>query len=141
MICVGTEEFPGCGKFLRLENHELKLCAGCNAKRRDTDQGLYPEVRSMFLAMCVRNELDCPIKGVPITMDSDIHHKMGRVGYADQWARDNDISLLIDIRFFLAVSREGHIWIESNREEAEKKGYILSRLSNYELKTNTRTDQ
>lgn len=127
MICNGTEEYPGCGKMLRLENHELKLCASCNAKRRDTDPALYSEVRAMFLQMCIRNEVACPIKGTPITMDSDIHHTKGKQGFADQWARDNDISLLIDVRFFLAVSRDGHQYIEANQTWSRERGYILTR--------------
>lgn len=128
MICTGTEEYPGCGQMIRLENHELKLCATCNAKRRDTDKALYPEVRRSFLEMCIRNDFVCPVMGTPITMESQIHHKRGRTGYADQWARDLDISLLIDVRYFLAVSAEGHKKIEDNPDWAKERGYSLDRL-------------
>lgn len=111
------------------------LCATCNKKRRDVDDQLYPGVRKDFLAMCVRFNRKSPIDGTDITMESDIHHQMGRIGFADKWARDHDISLLIDARFFLAVSRPDHRWIEAHPLEAKKLGYSLSRLANYEEQT------
>lgn len=54
----------------------------------------------------------------------EVHHVARRVGYADQFARDNDIPLLIDVRYFMAVSREGHNWIHEDEVRAEKLGYI-----------------
>lgn len=113
-----------CGN-IAIENRELNLCSSCNKERRDTAH-LYPEVRKMFLDMCMRKEAVCPIKGTPITMESDIHHRAKRQGYADDWARENNIPLLIDPRFFLAVSREGHQWIELHPKEAKALGYSLS---------------
>jgi len=67
----------------------------------------------------------CPVTNQPTT---DIHHKMGRVGFADEWARINNIPLLLDERFWLAVSREGHRQIEENPEWAKENGYSLNRL-------------
>jgi len=58
---------------------------------------------------------------------TDIHHKKGRVGYADQWARDNDVPLLIDERHWLPVSRVGHMQIEENPVWARKMGYSENR--------------
>lgn len=123
MIC------NGCQRFITLENHELGLCADCNRARRDTDDDLYFDARRMFLEMCIRIGLTCPVKGSPIDYTSDIHHKKGRGdGFADEWARDNGITLTIDVRFFLAVSREGHQWIETHPTEAKAKGWSLTRL-------------
>jgi hypothetical protein len=108
------------------------LCATCNKKRRD-DDALYETVRLNFLNKMISLDAKCPVYGVPITLESDIHHVKGRYGYADQWAYENDISLLIDVRFFLACSRAGHRWIENshNREMAMKKGWILTRQDTY----------
>lgn len=61
---------------------------------------------------------------------TEIHHKKGRQGFADDWAREHDIPLLIDKRFFLAVSRDGHRWIEENPVKAKEKGFSVDRLSN-----------
>ena len=58
----------------------------------------------------------------------DVHHKQGRVGYADEWAREQDIPLLLDERFWLPVSRDGHTKIEMNPDWAKKKGFSLDRL-------------
>lgn len=43
----------------------------------------------------------------------DNHHMRGRLG-----------PLLLDERFWLAVSRPGHDWIHTNPKEAEKLGFI-----------------
>lgn len=119
-----------CRRFVAIENRDLNLCASCNYELRD-DRPLYPVVRQMFLEMCMRLGLECPVTGEPITMDSDIHHKKGRRGYDSEEKRLKGISLLIDVDFFLACSRKGHIWIEAteNRDWAEKLGYILPRAA------------
>lgn len=129
MIC------NGCKELKPIENHELQLCPTCNKKRREaqSDETLYKQVRLSFLNMCIKNGVSCPITGRPITLDSDIHHKRGRIGFADQWARDNDISLRIDVRHFLAVTREGHDWIETHPDEARKKGYSEARSEELKL--------
>lgn len=59
---------------------------------------------------------------------TDVHHKMGRVGYADDWAREHDVPLLLDERFWLPVSREGHTWVETHPAEAKENGFSLNRL-------------
>jgi hypothetical protein len=60
-------------------------------------------------------------------MATEIHHKMGREGYADQWAKENGISLLVDTRFFLPVCRSAHEQIENNPEWAYSMGYSVRR--------------
>jgi endogenous inhibitor of DNA gyrase (YacG/DUF329 family) len=59
---------------------------------------------------------------------TQVHHMMGKIGYADDWARDNDIPLWLDVRWFLPVSHEGHREIEENPEWAKEKGFSLDRL-------------
>lgn len=70
----------------------------------------------------------CPV--FPDKLVSDVHHKKGRspTSYADDWARENNIPLLLDIRFFLAVSRSGHEKIEKNPIWAKKMGFSVDRL-------------
>jgi hypothetical protein len=58
----------------------------------------------------------------------DVHHRMGRIGFADEWARQNEIILLLDKRFWLPVSRRGHREIEENPNWAKKKGFSVDRL-------------
>lgn len=49
----------------------------------------------------------------PKLKSEDVHHTRGRVG-----------SLLLDERFWRAVSRKGHDWIGNNMAEARKLGLL-----------------
>ena len=80
----------------------------------------YKKLRLEFLSK-PENQI-CPITGQQAT---EVHHKRKRRGYADNWARENKISLYLDTRFWLGVSRDGHDWIENNPEEAYKLGYSI----------------
>lgn len=84
----------------------------------------YGKVRKQFLSL-PENQI-CPVTGQKATT---IHHKMGRIGYADDLARKTDTPLLIDTRFFLSVSMEGHRKIEENPNWAKEMGFSLDRLS------------
>lgn len=106
MIC------QGCNELKPIENRDTMLCATCNKDARNNDD-LYPVIRIMFLEAMVRTGAKCPITGDDITMNSQIHHKMGRRGYASEEKRLQGISLLIDVDHFLAVSPLGHIEIEN----------------------------
>ena len=81
---------------------------------------IYSQLRVEFLSL-PENQI-CPITKLPTT---DVHHKMHRKGYADDWARENNIPLTIDVRFFMAVSREGHDKIHNNPIWAKELGYLL----------------
>ena len=58
------------------------------------------------------------------------HHSAGRSpdAYYDEWAEQNDVPLLLDVRWWKPVSREGHIKIENNPEWAKANGYSESRI-------------
>ena len=56
----------------------------------------------------------CPVTG---EKTSEVHHKRGRIG-----------ALLLDQRYWLAVSRKGHQRIENEPEWAKEMGFSLSRL-------------
>lgn len=93
--------------------------------RRRSKKGAALERRYSSISKKFLLDKICPITGQPAT---EVHHKKGREGYADEWARINDIPLLIDERFFLGVSRTGHIKIEANPEWAKQMGYSVDRL-------------
>lgn len=85
----------------------------------------YYKVRADFL-----NSLKDPFCPVyPDKYVTDVHHKKGREGFADDWARRNNIPLLIDVRYFLAVSRSGHEYIEQHPIWAKEKGFSEDRLT------------
>lgn len=94
------------------------------SKKKTVEDLQYNVLRIEFLGK--KENQKCPITGKPTT---DIHHKKGRVGYADEWARDNKVSLTLDTRYWVALSREGHKQVENNPEWAKENGYSLSRLA------------
>jgi len=56
---------------------------------------------------------------------NEIHHVMGRVGYADKDARPRGIKLLWDKRYFMAVCRACHNEIHFGSPEwAREQGYM-----------------
>jgi hypothetical protein len=59
---------------------------------------------------------------------TEIHHQKGREGYADDYARENDIPLILDERFWLPVSRDGHRKITDYPAWAIANGYSFKRL-------------
>ena len=84
----------------------------------------YAPIRDGFLKKNKR----CAV--YPEKKSTQVHHKEGRsyLTFHDQWAKDNDIPRLLDVRFFLAVSQDGHNWIEANPNAAKEKGWSLNRL-------------
>lgn len=73
----------------------------------------YSKLKKSFL----ENQPFCAV--YPRLPAVDIHHMKGR----------GTIELLLDYRYWLGVSREGHIWIETHPKEAKERGYNLDRLA------------
>lgn len=84
------------------------------SEKRSKQEKVYSGKRIVFL-MKPENKY-CPV--FPSKLTTEVHHKKGRIG-----------SLLTDDRYWLAVSREGHQYIENNPKEAKLKGWSLSRLA------------
>jgi len=83
------------------------------SEKRKIDNLKYSAQRIVFLGK-PENKI-CPITGWPTT---EIHHKKGRIG-----------ELFLDERYWIALSREGHQYVEENPEWAKENGYSLDRLS------------
>ena len=81
--------------------------------KRKIENAKYLVLRIEFLGKPENQK--CPITGKPTT---DVHHMKGRIG-----------SLLLDTRYWIALSREGHKFVEENPEWAKKNGYSLNRLT------------
>lgn len=81
--------------------------------KRKIENAKYTVLRIEFLGK-KENQI-CPITGWPTT---DIHHKKGRVG-----------DLFLDTKYWIALSREGHQFVEDNPEWAKENGFSLDRLS------------
>jgi hypothetical protein len=83
------------------------------SKKRQVEELRYKVLRIEFLGK-KENQI-CPITKEKTT---DIHHKKGRIG-----------DLLLDTRYWVALSRRGHKFVEENPEWARKNGFSLNRLS------------
>ena len=121
------------------------LCASCNKMDRKIDTMKVPEnaepikkqsdemkrMMSIYVrkkAAFLRKNKKCAV--MPHLASVDVHHRAGRGihSYYDEAAREAGIPLLLDERFWLAVSREGHDEIERRPEWAKRMGYSEDRL-------------
>lgn len=109
-----------CSKPPNLKLKSLYKPRRVSAKQEKLLEQYYAE-RKIFLAL-PENQI-CPVTGQQTT---DVHHKRKRRGYADEWARLNNIPLLLDKRFWLAVSRAGHVQIEDSPEWAYEMGFSIT---------------
>lgn len=89
------------------------------SKKRIAEDAVYSVLRKDFLKENPR----CAV--FPSLKSTEIHHMRKRRGFADEHARLNNTPLYLDTRFFLAVSRIGHLKIENNPEWAYKMGYSI----------------
>lgn len=130
----------------KIENRDLGLCGSCNQVRRKTENVKLPsdpqpigkvshtqsKLLRMFAVLKKRALLNqwCAVHGRNC-IPTDIHHVKGRssTAYADQWAEEKGVPLLLDTRFFLPVCREAHTWIEVHPTEAKEQGYSKDRLT------------
>lgn len=128
------------------ENKDTGDCASCGADKRKTDRNAKKikedkKFRKRIPKFSQRRLKEMPeyskeskeflkdkrcavILQLPAT---EIHHMKGRTGYADEWARENHITLLMDKRFWLPVSRPGHIKVELNPAWAREMGFSMER--------------
>lgn len=82
------------------------------SKKRIAQEKIYSQLRKAFLNK-EENRI-CPIMG---TRATTIHHKKGKIG-----------DLLTDTRYWVALSMEGHVFVEQNPNWAKENGYSLNRL-------------
>lgn len=119
----GYCKIPDCGKPVE---GRTGLCASHNKALRKVVKtpirkvgeklykrlGDYKERRRLFLLKHPR----CAV--FPVLKATEIHHKAGRVG-----------DLLNDERYWLPVSRKGHVEIELNPKWAKDMGFSISRTA------------
>jgi hypothetical protein len=79
-------------------------------------QGIRLKEYSQIKAMYLPNYPNCEFKECR-ELSNEVHHKAGKTG-----------KLLFDERYFMAVCREHHIWIETHPKESKELGYSVTRL-------------
>ena len=97
------------------------------SKKRAVEQLQYSANRLIFLAK-EENKI-CFIEGCNRLANS-VEHQRGRVGFADDYARENNISLFLDERFWKPCCIEHNLELETNPELSRK--YQLSKISGKE---------
>lgn len=133
---------PDCGRDFKIYRSTDKYCsAKCfNATvdkgiqklnkvkpisdKRLAEMKIYAVERKEYLAL-PENKI-CKVDGCNRIANS-IEHRAGRRGYADQWAKDNNISLYIDKRFWMPVCLQHNLEFENNPELSKK--YQLSKIT------------
>lgn len=114
----------------RKQNQKPKQYKKNTPIKKVSDKGkelnkIYLQLRKAFLNK-PENKI-CPVTGKPTV---EVHHMKKRRGFADEAARYENIPLLLDTRYWLAVSREGHQKIENDVEWAYEMGYSIRNNSN-----------
>lgn len=126
-----------------IENKETGECATCGSSRRKAERMKVKEENKPIknISKKKRDALSIYVpkktkwlKGkkcavYPNLDATDVHHMMGKVGYGDEWARENDIPLLIDERYWLPVSREAHTKITEDSQWAWENQYSFKRVT------------
>ena len=83
--------------------------------KRSREEKIYSGKRIIFLSahpMCQAH-----ISGICTQRATDVHHMCGRIG-----------DLYLDEKFWLAVCRACHMYIETHPKEAREKGFSLTKL-------------
>lgn len=83
-----------------------------SSKQRERDAKYLP-IRDDYLAKHPLCEVCLKERANPPKRATEVHHKRGRMG-----------KLLFDQRYFMAVCREDHVWIDANRAESRRRGYL-----------------
>lgn len=89
--------------------------------KRNTQE--YSFLRKEYLSLPENKK--CFIEGCKRAAKT-VEHRKGRKGYADEWARINDVPLILDVRFFAPCCLKHNLELEDNSELAKK--YQLSKL-------------
>jgi hypothetical protein len=79
---------------------------------------LYRNAVAEFLANLPQEKQICPVllRSVKIVCATEVHHTRGRLG-----------KLLLDKRYWLAVSAEGHRWIHDHPDEVRAHGWLCAK--------------
>lgn len=106
-----------CSAQCKKADKGFKAINKVSAKRK-VENDLYPQLRKTFL-LKPENKF-CPVikqlQNIEV-LATTIHHKKGRIG-----------KLLLDTRYWVALSMEGHEYVENNPIWAKENGYSLNRL-------------
>lgn len=117
---------------VKQEEKRTKQLAKAREKKLQKEYKPIPKISPKQLAYLSRYTKDkqgwldgkfCAV--FPEQRATEVHHKKGRSinSFLDDWARENDIPLLLDKRKWLAVSSDGHAKITRESQWAFDNGF------------------
>lgn len=131
-----------CGKIFKQYNSLQSYCSlACKSKCKPPDlklkslykihkvsekrKALMPIYEKVRIEVLTEAKFVCFIAGCK-NVANTCEHQMGRKGFADQWAIDNNIPLLVDKRFLKACCLWHNGELENNSELSKQ--YQLSKI-------------
>ena len=93
------------------------------SKDRASEETEYRSNKKEFLSQTTNKK--CFVEGCKRAANT-IEHQKGRKGFADKWARNNDVGLLLDERYWKPCCLQHNQEFENNPELSKK--YQLSQL-------------
>lgn len=104
-----------CGCYYKFNNGANKVKPiNKRSKKRIAQEIVYSKLRKVFL-----NKDENKICPITKELATEVHHKKGRIG-----------ELLNDTKYWVALSHNGHEFVENNPIWAKENGYSLNRLDN-----------
>jgi hypothetical protein len=119
--CKTAEKEYQSEKMAKTERKKPKSIAKVSDKRKAVNK-IYETVRIEVLSEA---KFKCFIDGCE-NVANTIEHTAGRIGFYDDWARDNNIPLVIDKRFLKACCLHHNGELENNPELSKE--YQLSKI-------------
>lgn len=119
--CIAAESEYKKEKISASNNKQKKPIPKVSEKRKQLNK-IYETVRIEVLAEA---KFKCFIDGCKKVANT-IEHTAGRIGFYDDWARENNIPLIIDKRFLKACCLFHNGELENNPELSKK--YQLSKI-------------
>jgi len=137
----------------KVENRDLGLCASCNRLRRKTAQvkevtpapqikkrsDVMTRMMNIYKPKAARFLVGKMCAVYPDKKATQVHHMYNRSidDFADDWARENNIPYLLDERFWLPVSEEGHEKITRDSKWAWEQGFSFKRVGDRMFQVDT----
>lgn len=128
-----------------VENQDLGLCATCNKLYRKTRQvkeltppkpikkrsDVMARMMAIYRPKAAKFLVGKMCAVFPGNKATEVHHMYTRSidDFADEWAIENNIPYLLDERFWLPVSEEGHRKITDDSAWAWQQGFSFKRVA------------
>lgn len=133
-----------CGSS-KIENRTEELCATCNKMWRKTRQvkafepappikkrsDIMTKMMAIYRPKAAKFLVGRMCAVIPDKKATQVHHMYNRSidEFADDWAREHNIPYLLDDRFWLPTSDEGHDKITEDSAWAWEQGFSFKRVS------------